>query len=50
MRIFIIIAIVFVVLWCWMVFAALQEDEKVLTQEELEELANALWESDDDNN
>ncbi len=49
MRAFIIILIAFAVCLCWMFFAALQEDE-MLTQEELEELANALWESDDDSN
>ena len=47
MRAFIIILIAFAVCLCWMFFAALQEDD-ILTQEELEELANALWESDDD--
>ena len=47
MKALIIILIAFAVLLCWMFFAALQEAE-MLTQEELEELANALWESDDD--
>ena len=47
MRALIIILIAFAVWLCWMFFAALQEDE-MLTQEELEELANTLWESDDD--
>ena len=47
MKIFLIIIGLIVVVYWWMFFAALQED-KMLTQKELEELANALWESDDD--
>lgn len=47
MRALIIILIAFAVCVCWMFFAALQEDD-MLTQEELEQLANELWERDDD--
>ena len=48
MRALIIILIAFAVCLCWMFFAALQENETMLTQEELEQLANELWERDDD--
>ena len=36
-----------ITIWIMCVFAALQEDETMLTQEELEELANELWEKEE---
>lgn len=49
MKIIVIIGIILSAIFPWLFFASLQDEEiDMLTQDELEELANALWESDDD--
>ena len=52
MKIFLILVGLIAVVTLWMISHATEFnpawEDKMLTQEELEELANALWESDDD--
>ena len=48
-RIVIVVAIMLAAIFPWLFFASLQDEEiDMLTQEELEEFVNELWEKNED--
>lgn len=48
MKAFICVAAFLIAAYCWLIFAALQEeDSKMLTREELDELINEMLERED---